>query len=151
MLNNITSLEQLEKEAGEIQSFLEITCSEDPEECIARGNDLVVYLARSSKMLADAKYHKDKALADSIIRNLGEQAGAPPSVLNKLVDAACKRENMITNWIERINRTCTHQVDWLRTVVSKAKEERRVASGVSGKPDSKQPPRSKSNTDNVPF
>ena len=134
MLNHISSIEQLEKEAGEIQDYLEITCSEDPEECIARGNDLVVYMARSGKMLADAKYHKDQALANSIIRSLGEQAGAPATVLNKLVDAACKRENLLVNKIERIHRTCIHQVDWLRTVVSKAKEERRVGSGVSGQP-----------------
>jgi len=134
MLDHISSIEQLEKEAGEIQNYLEITCSEDPEECIARGNDLVVYMARSGKMLADSKYHKDQALADSIIRSLGEQAGAPPSVLNKLVDAACKRENNLVNRLDRIHRTCVHQVEWLRTVVSKAKEERRVGSGVSGKP-----------------
>lgn len=131
MLDHISTPDQIEKEAIEIDSFLQVSCSEDPEEAVARGNDLVVHLARSGKMLADAKWHKDKALTDSIIKNMGEQMGIPASILKQLVDASCKRENYLVNWLDRINRTCVHQIDWLRTVVSKAKEERRVTPGVN--------------------
>lgn len=136
MLDHIAKLDDIEKEALQIQEFLEESISDDPESCVQRGNKLVVYLARTSKLLADSKYHKDKALANSIVRNLGEQAGAPPSVLNKLVDAACMNENMVMNLVDKLNRTCTHQIDWLRTVVSKAKEERRTVGGVSNQPES---------------
>jgi len=85
MLTYISTLDELEVEAQTIDEFLQTPCSDDAGEAVQRGNDLVVYLARSGKMLADAKYHKDQALATSIIRALGEQAGAPASILNKLV------------------------------------------------------------------
>ena len=48
--------EELTKEAQKIQDFLEITMSDDPQEVIERGSDLQVYMARTGKMLADAKY-----------------------------------------------------------------------------------------------
>ncbi len=134
MLDNILNIEGLEEEAKEIDSFLNITCSDNPEEVIERGNDLAVYISRTGKMLADAKYWKDKALTESIIRELGRQAGCPASVLKQLVDAACKRENYLVNWIERLNKAATHQLDWLRSVLSKAKEELRLSGGMSGKP-----------------
>ena len=121
MLDNIATLQQLELESQQIQDYLEITCSEDPEECVSRGLDLSVYMARSAKMLADAKYHQDKAVMDCIVKELG--LNISPSVMNKLITAACRRENYLVNWIDRLNRTITHQGDFLRTVISKAKEE----------------------------
>ena len=132
MLELIATVEQLEKEAKEIEGFLEITCSDDLDEIVERGNALSVYISRTSKMLADAGYHRDKAVSESIILELGKSAGIAPSVLNKLVDATCKRENYLYKWTERLNATVTHQLDWLRSLVSKAKEEMRLSSGVSG-------------------
>lgn len=134
MLEHIQSIEKLETEAQQIEAYLNITCSEELEEIVGRGNDLAVYISRTGKMLADAKFHQDKAISESIIREVGKQANIPASVLNKLVNAACKHQNYLVNWIERLNRTATHQLDWLRTLVSKAKEEMRTSSGVSNRP-----------------
>ena len=52
----ITPKEQIYKELTDIDSFLNITMSENAEEAVLRGNDLAVYVARSGKLLADAKY-----------------------------------------------------------------------------------------------
>ena len=52
----MADLNRLQSEAQEIQEFLEITMSDNPQEVIERGNDLQVYMARTGKMLADAKY-----------------------------------------------------------------------------------------------
>jgi hypothetical protein len=123
MLDHITSPYQIEQEALQIDSFLNITCSDNPTEAVERGNDLVVYLARTGKLLADSKFHQEKALSESIVKEFGRQAGLAPSILNKLVEASCKHENYLVNWVERLHRTCTHQLDWLRTIVSKNKTE----------------------------
>jgi hypothetical protein len=134
MLEHIGTIEALEKEAIEIDNFLSITCSEDINEVVQRGNDLAVYISRTGKMLADAKFHKDQKLKTSIIKTLQEtakMASLSVTTINKLIDANCEVENYMVNWTDRLNRTATHQLDWCRTLVSRAKEEMRTSSGVS--------------------
>lgn len=135
MLDHISNMDQLESEAKAIDAYLQLSINDDPETCIKRGNVLVAYMARTGKMMADAKWHKDTALKSEIMQQLRDNGSAPASILNKLIDAACTRENYIFLWVERLNKTTTHQIDWLRTVVSKAKEERRTVGGVSGQPE----------------
>jgi hypothetical protein len=122
MLLQINTLEQLNEEAKQIDGFLNITCSEDPEECVNRGLELMAYLARTGKMLADAKYHQNQAVKNSILKEV--DINLPASVLMRLINSVCKDENYLVDWIERLNRTATHQMDFLRTVISKAKSER---------------------------
>jgi hypothetical protein len=100
---------------------------------IERGNDLNVFLARSGKMLADAKYHLDAKTQSVLIdelRKAGTLAGIPATTINILIKSSCKQENYLVNWLERINRTCVHQLDWLRTCISKAKEEARLGGRI---------------------
>lgn len=142
MLEHISTLCDLEKEAIEIDAFLNITSSDEMNEVVERGNDLAVYISRTGKMLADSKYWKDQKLKSSVFQTLNEtakMAGLSVTTINKLIDANCETENYMVNWIERSNRAATHQLDWLRTLVSKAKEEMRTSSGISGTQNS--PPR----------
>jgi hypothetical protein len=124
MLDHILSLDNLEQEAKQIDEFLNITCSEEPTEALERGNDLLVYLARTGKMLADAKYWQDEAVQNSIIQKLKEQLDLSPMIFKKFLDTSIKRENYLVNWIDRMNSACVHQIDFLRTVVSYAKNQR---------------------------
>ena len=124
MLDHINTIDELEKESKDIDDFLNITCSEEPTEALERGNDLLVYLARSGKMLSDAKYWQDEAINNSILQKLKDQLDLSPMILKKFIETSCKRENYLVNWLDRINRTCTHQIDFLRTVVSFAKNQR---------------------------
>jgi hypothetical protein len=81
-------------------------------------------------MLADAKYHKDQKLKTAVfqtLRDTAKLAGLSITTINKLIDANCETENYLMNWIERMNRTATHQIDWCRTLISKAKEEMRLS------------------------
>ena len=123
MLTYISTIDEIENEAGEIESFLTIVCSEDPNECTERGSQLAVYIARSGKLLADAKYHQDEAVQKSAIAELGKSLKIAPSVLTKIISASTKRENYTVNRVERLNRASVHQLDWMRTLISKAKEE----------------------------
>jgi len=54
---NITPKDRIFSELTAIDGFLNITMSENPEEALQRGNDLTAYIARTGKLLADAKYH----------------------------------------------------------------------------------------------
>lgn len=121
--------ESLMKEAEQMQSFLEITISDDPQEVIERGSDLVVYLARSAKMLADAKlllneHKKDETLA--VVRNFIYDQKLSAKVQNALIDGLCRQYQYLVDWLDRLNAAITHQLDWCRSVVSKNKEEMRL-------------------------
>lgn len=127
---NIASKEQILKEAIEIDSFLQETMSEMVEEAVMRGNDLAVYIARSGKMLADAKYHLNTAKKDEVLdvlRETAKNAKATSKATNALIDSICKEEQYLVDWCERLNRSATHQLDWCRTLISKAKEEMRLS------------------------
>lgn len=121
----VQNIDQLRTELSEIQDFVEITPSDDVNEVVNRGNDLVAYLARTSKILADAKLMKDEKTNSTFIEEIKRISQLSPTVANKYIDSLCKDENYIVNWAERLNRTCTHQLDWCRSVLSKAKEEMR--------------------------
>ena len=126
---NIAHPDTIIQELTDIDSFLNITCSEQPEEVVERGNDLAVYIARSGKLLADAKYHLDTKLKQEVfdaLKTTAKQAGATSKAVNKIIDSLCADEQYAVTWAERINRAATHQLDWCRTLVSRAKEELRV-------------------------
>lgn len=96
----ITSIEELADECEEIQNFLQFPVDDDPPILVSRGNMLSAYLARTGKMLADAKFHyacKDKK------------------------DRAT--ESMLVDWVDRLNNTCGRQLEWCRTLISKNKAE----------------------------
>lgn len=126
---NIASKEQILKEAIEIDSFLQTTMSEMAEEAVMRGNDLAVYIARTGKMLADAKYHLSEAKKDEVLdvlRETAKNAKATSKATNALIDSICKEEQYLVDWCERLNRSATHQLDWCRTLIAKAREEMRL-------------------------
>lgn len=125
----ITSMSQITVELQNIQNFIEETMSEDPNEAVLRGNDLSVYMARTGKLLADAKYHRDKKLRSEIVSQIKEMVKLAPSVATKFTDTLVERESYLMNWAERSNRSCTHQLEWCRTIISKAKAEMNAFNG----------------------
>lgn len=122
-MNEIATLSEITAELKKIQSDIEIELSEEVEEAVYRGNQLAVHMARTGKLLADAKIHRDRKLSSEVVENLKKVISLPASTANKFVDALCYDENYLVNWAERVNRSCTHQLDWVRTLISKAKAE----------------------------
>lgn len=125
----MTPFEELKREAEEIQSLTEITPSGEIEEAVQRGNDLVVYIARTGTMLAEARYYLNQKMNDEtikLIERILSKEKLSAKVQNALMDSICKEEQYLVDYIERLNRTCTHQMEWCRTIVSKGKEEMRL-------------------------
>ena len=123
----ITSKEQILAELTNIDSFLNITMSEDAAEAVQRGNDLAVYVARSGKLLADSKYWLNETMKFEVMQTLVDTAK------NAKATATAIKERYLVDWCERCNRTATHQLSWCVTVISKAKEEMKMASMYNNK------------------
>lgn len=122
----VADKESIKFELKAIQDFIEIHISEEEITAVQiRGNELNAYLARSGKLLADSKYHRDERLKDSVFENIKDLLKLSATTANKYIDSLCKEENYLVNWADRINRACTHQLDWCRSVLSKQKEELR--------------------------
>lgn len=136
-VNNVTLPEQILKECETIQSYIEADYpSDNPTACAQRGTDLEGLMARSGKMLADAKYWQDQfinsAITETIKEALSQQKVWSTSIINKKIDAIAKEYNYLVNWCERINRSCTHQLDFMRTMISKHKAELQLGSNGNG-------------------
>jgi len=126
----ITPPQQISDELKAIDDYLNITMSEDAADATARGNDLAAYIARSGKLLADAKYHlnvKKKEDVFAILERTAKASGATAKAVNVLIDSVCKEEQYLVDWADRVNRTATHQLEWARTLISKAKAEMALA------------------------
>ncbi|MDR0288259.1 MAG: hypothetical protein LBI03_11230 [Clostridiales bacterium] len=129
MLNHLTPYNELSKEAGQIQSFCEITVGDNPQEIAERIADLGVYIARTGKMLADAKYHLNQKKKDEtveLIVKLISKDKLSAKVQNALIDSICKDEQYLVDWIERLNRACVHQQEAMRSLLSYEKENLRI-------------------------
>lgn len=130
MNDYITPSDKIVEELAAIDSFLNITMSEQVQECVLRGNDLAVYIARTGKLLADAKYHlnaKKKSEVFDTLRDTASRAGATSKAINAIIDSLCKDEQYLVDWCDRLNKTATHQLEWCRTLISKAKAEMALA------------------------
>lgn len=119
----ITPKDKIQIELEEIQNFLELTQSEDVNEAVYRGNELAVYMARSGKLLADAKIHRDEKLNSEVMREIKSLISLPASTSNKFIDTLTREENHLVNWADRLNAACSRQLEWCRTVISKGKAE----------------------------
>lgn len=116
-------MENLLKEARAIQDYLEVTCSDDVHEMIERLSNLNVYMARSGLMLADALKLQDRAINAIYAEQSKLILKMPATVATKFIGSCCEEENRLVKWLERINATCKHQSDNLRTQISFSKEQ----------------------------
>nr|DAN45502.1 MAG TPA: hypothetical protein [Caudoviricetes sp.] len=119
------NIDDLLQEAQEIQDFLESVPdnNEDPNELAIRLAYLNNYMARSGKMLADAKQMQDSAISAAYAEHSKAILKMPATIAMKFIASQTVTENYLVNWLDRINRTCTHRSDNIRTQISFAKEQ----------------------------
>jgi hypothetical protein len=121
-------MNDLSKEATDIQSYLDIITSNEPVELTERLSTLMTYMSRSGEMLAKAKKllrTKKTSEINKTIIAIAKQEHLSASVQNALLDSICEEESYMVDWLDRINRTCTHQIDGIRSLLSYVKEEMR--------------------------
>lgn len=128
MSDKTDKLNQILLECKDIQGYLEVSLSDDPNELIERLTMLNTYLARSGMLLAEAKFLQDEGTAAVFAEHAKAILKMPATVATKFIASQCKDENYLVNWLERINRACVHQSDNLRTQVSFTKEQLKLTS-----------------------
>lgn len=122
----MTRIEQIRKEAGDIQSLLECLNDSDINSMIGRLDQLGVYYARSGELLSEVVGMRDAAIAKLFHDERSVIAGLSASLANKLVDSSAWEFNALVKWLDRINAACKHQCDNLRTMISYEKERMRL-------------------------
>lgn len=108
-----------------MQDYLEITHSDDPGEMSARLSDLSVYMARSGKLLADAKEllrRKKRSEITDMVLKIAKESCLAAKAQNALVESIAIDEGYLVDWLDRINRSCVHQSENLRTQISLSKQ-----------------------------
>lgn len=126
---------EIEQELSSMQEYLEQVMPDHPDDVIERGAQLQVWIARSGKLLADTKLILNEAMQGEvmeILRNTARATGASHTAVNALVKSACRQEQYLVDWSERLNRTATHQLEFLRSVLSKAREEMKISAYQMG-------------------
>lgn len=125
------TIEEMKKEAAAIQAYLDIAVSDEAVEMSERISTLMSYMSRSGEMLALAKKalraKKTQEINQTIV-SIAKSAHLSATVQNALLDSICEEESFFVDWLDRINRGCTHQIDGLRSLLSYEKEELRLRS-----------------------
>lgn len=122
----ITPVQQLIEEATKMQDDIEVVMSDNPSEWVNRGSILCEYMARSGKCLADAKFHLSEKKKHYIVNELTEQMEKyhfSATTQKELINSVCSDLERLVNWYERLNKACTHQLDYIRSLLSKEKAE----------------------------
>jgi len=119
-------IEAMIKEAAGIQTFMEEPPTEIAEVLVERLAYANVYIARTGKLLADAKRMLNDRMVE-VYEEKGDSLMKVGSTLaQKIMLAYCKDESFLVDWYDRLNRGLVHSADNLRTLISFAKENMRV-------------------------
>lgn len=109
-----------------MQEYLEIETSEDPTEICERIRTINVYMARSSRLLAEAKAHRRKSERDTFA-NLPDFQNMPANTLKKYLEVCAYEWYEIEEALENLYKTCVHSLDSLRSLLSYTKEDMRLS------------------------
>lgn len=104
-----------------IQSYLEAQYDHDEGHAIAaRLTEVSAYMAESGKLLADAKYHLQATMQSELVKLVKNMLPdySSSTLQNAFVRSICKEENLLVNAADRINASCVHQIDAMRTQIS---------------------------------
>lgn len=122
-------MEDFYKEINEISGYLNITCSNNPQEIQERISTIMVYMMRTGEMLADAKKmlrkKKSNEIQNTILR-IAKDNCLSAKVQNALLDSIAEDEAYLVDRLDRLNASCVHQLDALRTLLSYEKESLRL-------------------------
>lgn len=119
----------MEDEITTISDYLNITCSNNPQEIQERISVIMVYMMRTGEMLAEAKKMLRKKKSDEIqntIISIAKENCLSAKIQNALLDSIAEKESFLVDRLDRLNASCTHQIDALRTLLSYEKEAMRL-------------------------
>lgn len=126
-VSNITPAEQIQTELWEIQQFLEEQyMSDNPHACKDRLIKVGQNMARSGVLLSHAEWHYSEMYNGAIMSSIKKMAevNMSTSTVNEYIKSLCRDYKVLVTMADRVNRSCTHTADALRSIISFAKQER---------------------------
>jgi hypothetical protein len=124
---NITPPEAIAQELQTYQDYLQQEYrSDNGAEVVARIDTLGGYMARSGKLKADAEWFYNKLIDSEIMNCLQSMMHEKlsTSTVNKMIEAKAKDYKYLLTWADRVNRSCTHQIDAMRSILSDLKADK---------------------------
>ena len=123
--------DEIKKECADIQAELETLIPDDVNGAIERGKEIAVYHARTGYMLAIAKQlarkKKSSEIGETIVK-IAKENYLSAKAQNALVESIADDEMFLVDWLDRINSMCVHQIDLIRSIISKEKAEMQINS-----------------------
>jgi len=114
----------LETKLKSIREVIDIEIPQgDIDAILGKGNQLEALIGLS----AECKAHALKRLSLKKLEKLNELQGQElaPSVLIKAIDLNAAEEDALFQYADRINAAVTHELDYMRTLISYYKEEKK--------------------------
>lgn len=110
---------------SKMQAYLESPVGQEPAELLERIEFLMIMVAKSGQLLAEAKFQQDGLINAGLLQAMedGLDKKLSPSLITKFVSSNAKEINYLVNWADRINASATHQLDAIRSIVSYKKAE----------------------------
>ena len=118
--------ESMIAECAEMQRFLEQEAPDDANMLFERLSRTNVYLARSGKLLAEAKQLHNEETAKIFEEHATYIGTLKSTIASKFIEAKLSRINYYVNWLDRLNRAFVHSGDNMRTQMSFLKEDLRM-------------------------
>lgn len=128
------NISDIQEELQCMQDELETIMPSDINEAIERGKTIAAYHARAGYLLALSKQlarEKKRSEIGETIISIAKEQYLSSRAQNALVDSIANEEMFLVDWCDRIGSMCSHQLDFLRSIISKEKEEMRISSGFN--------------------
>ena len=111
------------EELKKMQEFADEPYTEDAAVLLPRLTQIGAYVSRTGYLKAVAEADRDRAVQAVFAEHANQILKMPATVSQKFISALCDKQNFYCTWIDRLNRTLTHQADIVRTQTSFAKED----------------------------
>jgi aspartate/tyrosine/aromatic aminotransferase len=125
------TFDEIKEECVGMQAELEILIPDSADCAIERGKEIAVYHARTGYLLAIAKQlvraKKSSEIGETIMR-IAKENYLSAKAQNALVDCIANDEMFLVDWLDRLNSMCVHQIDLIRSIISKEKAEMQINS-----------------------
>lgn len=113
-------IEHIQTRLDFIQTVLESNYIEEGAIIVDRLTAMGAYMAEAGKLLADAEFHMKQKLQIETIQALHKLIPeyASATVQNAVIKGCAAYESSLVTYADRVNRSCTHQIDVMRTQLS---------------------------------
>lgn len=117
---NLHTVEHIKTRLEFMQGYLESHYDSDDGHILSnRLQELGAYMAESGKLKADMEFHYHEQLQKELMVLMSQlPTFASATLQNKFIKSLAREENRILLIADRINRSCTHQIELMRTQLS---------------------------------